>query len=77
MAKIIVVGGVAGGATAAGRLRRLDDQAEIIMLERVSTSLLPTVVCPITSVVKSAAGISCLSQPRKKSTANMIWTFAP
>lgn len=32
--KIVIVGGVAGGATAAARLRRLDEQAEIIMLER-------------------------------------------
>ena len=28
------MGGVAGGATAAARLRRLDEQAEIIILER-------------------------------------------
>ncbi|MCL1906222.1 MAG: FAD-dependent oxidoreductase, partial [Clostridiales bacterium] len=34
MSKIIIVGGVAGGATAAARLRRLDEQAEIIMFER-------------------------------------------
>ena len=34
MAKYIVVGGVAGGATATARLRRLDEQAEIIMVER-------------------------------------------
>ncbi len=32
--KIIIVGGVAGGATAAARLRRLDETATIIMLER-------------------------------------------
>ena len=32
--KIVIVGGVAGGATAAARLRRLDEQAEIIMFER-------------------------------------------
>ncbi len=32
--KIVIIGGVAGGATAAARLRRLDEQAEIIMLER-------------------------------------------
>jgi len=34
MAKYIVVGGVAGGASAAARLRRLDEAAEIILLER-------------------------------------------
>ena len=32
--KVVVVGGVAGGATAAARLRRLDEEAEIIILER-------------------------------------------
>lgn len=32
--KVIIIGGVAGGASAAARLRRLDEQAEIIMLER-------------------------------------------
>ncbi len=32
--KILIVGGVAGGATAAARLRRLDETAEIIMFER-------------------------------------------
>ena len=32
--KIVVVGGVAGGASAAARLRRLDENAEIIVLER-------------------------------------------
>lgn len=32
--KIVIVGGVAGGATAAARLRRLDEKAEIILVER-------------------------------------------
>lgn len=32
--KIIIIGGVAGGATAAARLRRCDEQAEIILVER-------------------------------------------
>ncbi len=32
--KIIIIGGVAGGATAAARLRRLDEQSEIILFER-------------------------------------------
>ena len=32
--KVIIVGGVAGGASAAARLRRLDEQAEIVLLER-------------------------------------------
>ncbi|WP_454192720.1 CoA-disulfide reductase [Paenibacillus sp. Marseille-Q7038] len=32
--KVIIVGGVAGGASAAARLRRLDEEAHIIMFER-------------------------------------------
>lgn len=32
--KVIIVGGVAGGASCAARLRRLDERAEIIMIER-------------------------------------------
>ena len=34
MKKIVIVGGVAGGATAAARIRRLDEQAEIVVFER-------------------------------------------
>lgn len=32
--KILIIGGVAGGASAAARLRRLDEEAEIILFER-------------------------------------------
>ena len=32
--KVLIVGGVAGGASAAARLRRLDETAEIVMFER-------------------------------------------
>jgi NADPH-dependent 2,4-dienoyl-CoA reductase/sulfur reductase-like enzyme len=32
--KVIIVGGVAGGASTATRLRRLDEHAEIIMFEK-------------------------------------------
>ena len=32
--KVIIVGGVAGGATAAARIRRLDESAEITIYER-------------------------------------------
>lgn len=34
MKKVLIVGGVAGGATAAVRIRRLDEKAEIIMFEK-------------------------------------------
>lgn len=32
--KVVIIGGVAGGATAAARLRRLDEQADIVVFER-------------------------------------------
>lgn len=32
--KIVIVGGVAGGATAATRLRRLDETSHIVLFER-------------------------------------------
>ena len=34
MRKVVIVGGVAGGASCAARLRRLDETAEIVLLER-------------------------------------------
>lgn len=34
MSKTVIIGGVAGGATAAARLRRLDEDMEIIIMER-------------------------------------------
>ena len=35
--KVIIVGGVAGGASCAARLRRLDEKVEILMVERGPT----------------------------------------
>ena len=32
--KVIIIGGVAGGASAAARLRRLDENAEITIYEK-------------------------------------------
>src|SRR5699024_8247818 len=32
--KIVIVGGVAGGASTAARIRRLDEHAEIVMFEK-------------------------------------------
>ena len=32
--RVVIVGGVAGGATCAARLRRLDETAEIVVLDR-------------------------------------------
>ena len=32
--RVLIVGGVAGGASCAARLRRLDEQAEIVVYDR-------------------------------------------
>ena len=32
--KVVIIGGVAGGATAAARIRRLDEKTQIIVFER-------------------------------------------
>ena len=32
--KVVIIGGVAGGATAAARLRRLDENIKIVMFEK-------------------------------------------
>lgn len=34
--KVVIIGGVAGGATAAARIRRLDERAEVVVFERSS-----------------------------------------
>ena len=34
MTKVVIIGGVAGGMSAATRLRRLDNDAEIIVIEK-------------------------------------------
>ena len=46
--KVIIVGGVAGGASCAARLRRLDEKAEIIMVERGQLNV------PVIGVARSA-----------------------
>ena len=45
--KVVIVGGVAGGATAAARIRRWDEEAEIIVFERTDMFLMRTVDCHI------------------------------
>ena len=49
--KVVIVGGVAGGATAAARVRRLNEQVEIIVFERSGYIPMPTVVCHTISVM--------------------------
>jgi NADPH-dependent 2,4-dienoyl-CoA reductase/sulfur reductase-like enzyme len=46
--KVIIVGGVAGGASWAARLRRLDEKAEIITVERGPHVSYANCDCPVT-----------------------------
>ena len=45
--KVVIVGGVAGGASAAARIRRLDEHAQIVMIERSAMYPMPTAACRI------------------------------
>ena len=45
--KVVIVGGVAGGATAATRLRRLDEHAQITVFERSDIFHMQIVDCLI------------------------------
>lgn len=45
--KYLIVGGVAGGMSAATRLRRLDEQAQSLWLKKGPMYRLPTVAYPI------------------------------
>ncbi len=47
--KVVIVGGVAGGATAAARMRRLDEHADIVVFERSGYVSLRTAVSHIIS----------------------------
>ena len=51
--KVLIIGGVAGGATAAARLRELNEKAEIIVLRRAVMYPMPTAACPTTSAGSS------------------------
>ena len=56
--RIIIVGGVAGGASAAAKARRVDENAEIHVFERGRSFPLPTAGCPTTSRAKLRTGPS-------------------
>ena len=49
--KVVIVGGVAGGASAAARIRRLDENAHSLFLNEQAIFPMPTAVCPIMSAV--------------------------
>lgn len=64
---IVIIGGVAGGASAAARLRRLNEEDNIIMLERESMFLLPIAGCLIILGRVLIPGTSCFCRHRLES----------
>lgn len=60
MKKVIIIGGVAGGMSAATRLRRLSEDTEIIIFEKGPyVSFANCGLCPTTSPVKSLKETTC------------------
>ena len=58
--KVVIIGGIAGGASAAARLRRLDEKAEIILFERSANISSATCGLPyfIGNVIKNKAELN-------------------
>ena len=63
--KVVIVGGVAGGATADARIRRLDENAEIIFLKEAVMFLMQTEVCLITTAEKFMKRKNCFCRHPK------------
>ena len=65
--KVVIVGGVAGGASAAARIRRLDEHAQIIMIERSGYVSYANCGLPyyVGGVIKEPNGKNNYNSPRK------------
>ena len=68
--KVVIVGGVAGGATAAARLRRLDEHAQIIVFER--SGYVSYANCGLPYYIGGA--IASRSRHRRASARVSMWT---
>lgn len=71
--KIIIIGGVAGGATAAARLRRLNEKAEIIVIERGNYVSFANCGLPyyIGDVIKDGSNLTLQTPASLKSRYNL------
>lgn len=68
--KIVIVGGVAGGASAAARARRLSETAEIILLQRD-----PDVSYASCGTYNTIRVLTSVSEKRKTNHACLLMTF--
>lgn len=71
--KIVIIGGVAGGATAAARLRRIDENAKIVMVERGEYISFANCGLPyhISGVIKERASLMVQTPAGLKSRFNI------
>jgi NADPH-dependent 2,4-dienoyl-CoA reductase/sulfur reductase-like enzyme len=71
--KIVIIGGVAGGATAAARMRRLSEDAEIIMLERGPDISFANCGLPyyVGGAIKDEAALRLMTPPAFKKKSNV------
>ena len=71
--KVLIVGGVAGGASTAARLRRLDEKAEIIMFERGAEISYANCGIPyhIGNVIKDRSQLTLVSKEEFKNMFNV------
>ena len=72
--RVLIVGGVAGGASCAARLRRLDEEAEIVLFDRgphvsFANCGLPYFVGDVIADERNAAGRLARALPRSASTS--------
>ena len=71
--KILIVGGVAGGASTATRIRRLDEEAEIIMYERGPHVSFSNCALPfyLSGIVEKSDSLVLISPERFKNQYNI------
>lgn len=76
--KVIIVGGVAGGASCAARLRRLDEGAQITIFERDKNVSFSNCSLPyyLSGVVEKSETLVMMS-PKKKFLTPVRSMFAP
>lgn len=72
--KHIIIGGVAGGATAAARIRRADEEAEIVLLEKGKYISYANCGRRIISAARSPNGKNSFYRPRLRSADDSIST---
>lgn len=73
MKRILIVGGVAGGASAAARARRLSEEAEIVMFERGEFVSFANCGLPYHIGGISRIGMPCCCRHRRASSAGSTW----